>query len=289
MSGSFRSDAVCAEQCSRSRSVVRNYATVQSVVVHRARTLVKQGFCKMNAFEYDQRLNAMTDAMAGTSSLLMLLAGRDWKDYECSISWHGITKEAIEGCELPTIGIYSSVITEGTGRNVGPLWSGTMKELVDKLEGAKADIGMRALGVILDFDVPVNPTHRDKFTQNVEDMEWVPASATTFTVQDEDAAEARKTTPMPGALPTQTYGNDKSGMDSYDDFHTVERDWFFTFGYDHVLKDGTNMGDRYVRVFGTIESSRRRMHELFGNKWSSQYKSYDAARVDEYELEEYDI
>lgn len=79
------------------------------------------------------------------------------------------------------------------------------------------------------------------------------------------------------------------------------RDWVFTFGHGHrayAAHDsfsteananrgkGFSLTGRYVVIHGTGDTARQRMRELFGEVWSAQYASREAAGVDEYQLSE---
>lgn len=70
-------------------------------------------------------------------------------------------------------------------------------------------------------------------------------------------------------------------------FLPAERDWIFTFGYEHFHPDtGKNLAHCYVRVHGDIETSRERMLEKFGKGWSMQYPSLEAANTDLHRMTE---
>lgn len=56
------------------------------------------------------------------------------------------------------------------------------------------------------------------------------------------------------------------------------QDWYFTFGH------GQRYFGRYVVIHGTFHSSRQRMHETFGPKWSMQYGSAGEAGVERWGL-----
>lgn len=58
------------------------------------------------------------------------------------------------------------------------------------------------------------------------------------------------------------------------------QDWIFTFGCGQVH------AGHYTVIHGTFHSSRERMFELYGQKWSMQYPSKEAAGVEEYHLKE---
>ena len=61
-------------------------------------------------------------------------------------------------------------------------------------------------------------------------------------------------------------------------FFNVERDkeeipqyWYFTFGVGHYPNQ-----KKYVKIFGTINETRKRMFDRFGGRWCMQYKNrYD--------------
>ncbi|QLQ37952.1 hypothetical protein [Micromonospora robiginosa] len=55
-----------------------------------------------------------------------------------------------------------------------------------------------------------------------------------------------------------------------------EQDWYFTFG------SGQQHDGKYVVIAGTYDSARARMLEVFGNRWSHQYASAEAAGVYEF-------
>lgn len=62
--------------------------------------------------------------------------------------------------------------------------------------------------------------------------------------------------------------------------------WYFTFGYGHEHEC------HYVKIEGTFDEARRRMCELFGDKWAFQYtenaftKSVFFSKYKELRLEE---
>ncbi len=64
------------------------------------------------------------------------------------------------------------------------------------------------------------------------------------------------------------------------DFQIKEQDWIFTFGLSH------GYANCYIRIHGTIESSRTRMNDLFGSHWAFQYPSEDSAGVKKWSLKE---
>ena len=47
--------------------------------------------------------------------------------------------------------------------------------------------------------------------------------------------------------------------------------WYFTFGGNHVTADGASLGNNFVVIEGTLESSREKLFEARGAKWSMQY------------------
>ena len=47
--------------------------------------------------------------------------------------------------------------------------------------------------------------------------------------------------------------------------------WFFTFGSAHKDSDGRSLGQRFVKLQGTIESTRDKMFEARGAAWAFQY------------------
>jgi hypothetical protein len=44
-----------------------------------------------------------------------------------------------------------------------------------------------------------------------------------------------------------------------------EQNWYFTFGF------GQRHNGKFVKIFGTCDSTRKKMFEQFGDKWSFQY------------------
>lgn len=58
------------------------------------------------------------------------------------------------------------------------------------------------------------------------------------------------------------------------------QDWYFTFGGGHLH------ADKYYKIHGTLEGARWEMRARFGDKWSCQYASAEAAGVEEYNLAE---
>lgn len=69
---------------------------------------------------------------------------------------------------------------------------------------------------------------------------------------------------------------------------TDQRDWIFTFGFDHFAEDGTTLRNRFVRIHGTYDEARAEMFRLFGRKWAFQYASEDEAGVVKYGLTRYE-
>jgi hypothetical protein len=66
---------------------------------------------------------------------------------------------------------------------------------------------------------------------------------------------------------------------------TEPQDWFFTFGSGHTWH-GEPVGDFFVRINGTAMAARRRMVAVFGDRWSHQYTSEEAAGVQRFGLTE---
>ena len=60
-----------------------------------------------------------------------------------------------------------------------------------------------------------------------------------------------------------------------------ERDWTFTFGIGHPLFAGM-----FVDIYGTYNSARAKMTEVFGTNWSFQYESHEKAGVERHDLRE---
>lgn len=67
-------------------------------------------------------------------------------------------------------------------------------------------------------------------------------------------------------------------MENSDD---PRHDWYFTFGFGQ-----TNEGCYYVVKNATEEEATKRMFAVFGNQWSMQYPSAEAAGVSQYNLRE---
>ena len=56
----------------------------------------------------------------------------------------------------------------------------------------------------------------------------------------------------------------------------------FTFGV------GQRHEGKYIKIFGTSKGDcRKRMFEIFGQKWASQYNNERQAGVKEYDLKEF--
>jgi hypothetical protein len=66
------------------------------------------------------------------------------------------------------------------------------------------------------------------------------------------------------------------------------RDWIFTFGFGHTNPEtGESLAQRYVTVLDAdVNKSREIMYRHFGNKWSMQYPTKEAAGVEKYGLTE---
>jgi len=59
------------------------------------------------------------------------------------------------------------------------------------------------------------------------------------------------------------------------------RPWIFTFGYGHAPYRNC-----FVRITGTFEGARDEMVRRFGQRWSMQYESEEAAGVGRFNLTE---
>lgn len=71
---------------------------------------------------------------------------------------------------------------------------------------------------------------------------------------------------------------------------SLPRDWIFTFGYDHVHPiDGSPLRDKYVVIYGTSSVAREEMMCMFGQKWSHQYPTEQAAGVVRFNLKQLDL
>jgi len=53
----------------------------------------------------------------------------------------------------------------------------------------------------------------------------------------------------------------------------LERDWYFTFGFDHAHPHG------YRKIHGTFESARAQMVEWYDRRWAFQYDAEEGARI----------
>ena len=65
----------------------------------------------------------------------------------------------------------------------------------------------------------------------------------------------------------------------------VPQTWYFTFGAGHKLGN-ESLGERFIALHGTSAEARNLMHELFGIRWSMQYRSAEDAGVERYSLRE---
>jgi hypothetical protein len=66
-----------------------------------------------------------------------------------------------------------------------------------------------------------------------------------------------------------------------------ERDWFFSFGPDHVHpQTGESLAGCVVRIHGTRESSRVAMFNAFGPHWSWQSSTAAEAGVMKFKMRE---
>lgn len=66
--------------------------------------------------------------------------------------------------------------------------------------------------------------------------------------------------------------------------HRHQEFWYFTFGLEHPL------ARRYVRIYGTVESSRELMCAIFGTNWARQYaQSEGLARTGQHGMTELDL
>ena len=64
-----------------------------------------------------------------------------------------------------------------------------------------------------------------------------------------------------------------------------EKDWYFTFGTEH-----RPFHKNYVKIHGTVESTRLRMFDLFDNRWCMQYDEKKGREVvRRWEYQELDI
>lgn len=63
--------------------------------------------------------------------------------------------------------------------------------------------------------------------------------------------------------------------------------WIFTFGFAHTHPfTGESLNNCFIEIIGTIESTRMKMIERFGNQWGFQYRTREDAGVDTYNLTE---
>ncbi len=68
---------------------------------------------------------------------------------------------------------------------------------------------------------------------------------------------------------------------------SLEREWIFTFGYDHEHPiSGEPLRNHYVVITGTAGEAREKMASMFGVKWSNQYPTREAAGVERFKLQE---
>lgn len=68
-----------------------------------------------------------------------------------------------------------------------------------------------------------------------------------------------------------------------DDLQTIPRDWIFTFGIGHGYENC------FIKVHGTIRTSRETMNKLFGSRWFLQYPSEMEAGTKKWNLKEIDV
>ena len=66
----------------------------------------------------------------------------------------------------------------------------------------------------------------------------------------------------------------------YETVDVLPERWCFTFGRNHVDKDGKSLGNCYVCLEGDINSTREQMFEARGAKWSMQYNQADHTSCD---------
>lgn len=62
--------------------------------------------------------------------------------------------------------------------------------------------------------------------------------------------------------------------------------WWFTYGGNHVDKDGNSLGERFTKIEGTFASTREAMFQARGPKWSMQYGCEAALNIDQFNLVE---
>lgn len=69
-----------------------------------------------------------------------------------------------------------------------------------------------------------------------------------------------------------------------------QQEWFFTFGANHAHPTtGEGLGNAYVVIHGTCDSTRAAMFDLFGNRWSQQYMTVEAAGIQRFGLRPVDL
>ena len=62
-----------------------------------------------------------------------------------------------------------------------------------------------------------------------------------------------------------------------------EQYYYFTFGV------GSPLRKKYIKLYGTRESTRNLMCEVFGYKWAFQYNSLEACGAKEFNYTELDL
>jgi hypothetical protein len=64
--------------------------------------------------------------------------------------------------------------------------------------------------------------------------------------------------------------------------------WYFTFGFSHLHpRTGACLGNCYTTAYGTYDSSRKRIFEIFDRQWAFQYSTANGsngAGVNEFNL-----
>lgn len=62
------------------------------------------------------------------------------------------------------------------------------------------------------------------------------------------------------------------------------KSYIFTFGYNHLDKNGETLENCFVCIDGSYGVARQKLVDARGNKWAFQYESAELAGVNEFSL-----
>jgi hypothetical protein len=92
---------------------------------------------------------------------------------------------------------------------------------------------------------------------------------------------------MPAGEETQAACVEGGGMMDEMNDDNEEHEYLFSFGFGHKHpKTGEPLRGCYVRIRGTLDSSREKMFKAFGSDWCFQYLSPSEAGVEVYGMRE---